>query len=137
MNQLDDDIRKALSTEESAYDLGREEGVFSQMAGIYRGKMRWMAICAAVEAIVFTVLIVLATIEFFQTDDPKWQLFYATGTILLGMMLLLIKLWGWMQMNRNSIRREIKRLELQVIDLRRQNSQSSNSTTNSTPSSND
>jgi len=32
-------------------------------------------------------------------------------------MLLLMKLWGWMQMNRYSIEREIKRLELRILEL--------------------
>jgi L-asparagine transporter-like permease len=117
MNTLDDDIRKVLAEGESIYDLDREEGVFRQMAGIFRGKMRWMAIVATIETIVFMVLIVLAAIEFFQADDTKWQIFYATCVVLLGMLLLLVKLWGWMQMNRYAIQREIKRLELRVLEL--------------------
>ena len=116
MNSLEDDIRKVLANEESLYNLEREEGVFRQMAGIYRGKMRWMAILATIESGVFVVLIVLAAIEFFQADDTKWQIFYATSVLLLGMLLLLIKLWGWMQMNRNAIQREIKRLELRLLE---------------------
>ena len=117
MNTLDDDIRKVLADEEASYDLDREEGVFRQMAGLFRGKMRWMAIVATIEGIVFVVLIVLAAVEFFRTDDTKSQIFYATGILLL---LLLVKLWGWMQMNRNAIQREIKRVELRIVELGRQ-----------------
>ena len=117
MNKLDDDIRRALANGEAVYDLEREEGVFRQMAGIFRGKMWWMAIVATIESIVFVVLIVLAAIEFFKTDDTQWQIFYATGIVLLAMLLLLVKLWGWMQMNRYSIQREIKRLELRILEL--------------------
>ena len=117
MNKLDDDIRKVLAGEETLYDLEREEGIFRQMVGIFRGKMRWMAVVATVESLVFVVLIVLAAIEFFHTDDTKWQIFYATSVLLLGMLLLLVKLWGWMQMNRYSIQREIKRLELRILEL--------------------
>jgi len=117
MSKLDDDIRKALANGEASYDLDREEGIFRQMAGIFRGKMRWMAIVATIYSVVLPVLIVLASIEFFQTDDTKWQIFYATGILLLAMLLLMVKLWGWMQMNRNSIQREIKRLELRILEL--------------------
>ncbi len=120
MSKLDDDIRKALANGEASYDLDREEGVFRQMAGIFRGKMRWMAIVATIYSVVLPVLIVLAAIEFFQTDDTKWQIFYATGILLLAMLLLMVKLWGWMQMNRNSIQREIKRLELRMLELSEQ-----------------
>jgi len=117
MNKLDDEIRKALANGETPYDLDREEGLFRQWAGIYRGKMRWMAIFATIESVVFLVLIVLAAIEFFQADDTKWQIFYATGVLLLAGFLLLVKLWGWGQLNRYSIQREIKRLELRILEL--------------------
>jgi hypothetical protein len=117
MNALDDDIRRAIANGESIYDLEKEAGIFRQWAGIYRGKMRWMAIFATVESVVFLVLIVLAAVEFFQTDETKWQIFYATGILLLAGMLLLVKLWGWMQLNRYAIQREIKRLELRIVEL--------------------
>jgi hypothetical protein len=117
MNTLDDDIRKALANGEAPYDLDREEGLLGQWARIYRGKLRWMAILATVESVVFLVLIVLAAIEFFQADDTKWQIFYATGVLLLAGFLLLVKLWGWGQLNRYSIQREIKRLELRILEL--------------------
>ena len=117
MNSLDDDIRKALANGEAPYDLDREEGLLGQWARIYRGKMRWMAIFVTIEAIVCPVLIVLAAIEFFQTDDTRWQIFYATGILLLALLLLLVKIWGWMQMNRYALQREIKRLELRVLEL--------------------
>ena len=117
MNKLDDDIRKALGNGEASYDLDREEGLFRQWAGIYRGKMRWMAIFATIESVVLLVLLVLVAIEFFQTDDTKSQIFYATCVMLLAGALLLVKLWGWGQMNRYAIQREIKRLELRILEL--------------------
>ncbi len=118
MKKLDDDIKKLLANEDALYDLDREEGVFRQMAGIFRGKLRWMAIAVTIESIVFLVFLVLAAVEFFQAGDTKQQIFYATVVLLLAMLLLLIKLWGWGQMNRNSIQREIKRLELRILELR-------------------
>ena len=80
MSNLDDDIRKASPTARR-YDLDREEGVFRQWAGIYRGKMRWMAVFATAEAVVFAVLIVLAAIQFFQTDEQAPDS-YATFVLL-------------------------------------------------------
>ncbi|MHC4080216.1 MAG: DUF6768 family protein [Planctomycetota bacterium] len=120
MMKLDDDIKKLLANEEALYDLGKEEGVFRQMAGIYRGKLRWMAIAVTIESVVFLALLVLAAVEFFQAGDTKQQILYATVVVLLAMLLLLIKLWGWGQMNRNAIQREIKRLELRILELRGQ-----------------
>ncbi len=120
MNSLDDDIRRVLADEGAPCDLDREEGLFRQMAGIYQGKMRWMAILATAESVVFVVLIVLAAVEFFQANETKSQIFYATAVLFLAMLLVLVKLWGWMQMNRNAIQREIKRVELRIVELARQ-----------------
>jgi protein-S-isoprenylcysteine O-methyltransferase Ste14 len=120
MKKLDNDIRKAIEGEEALYDLEREEGVFRQMAGVFHGKMRWMAIAVTIESLVGLVLVVLAAVEFFQASDTKQQIFYATVVLLLTMLLLLIKLWGWGQMNRNAIQREIKRLELRILELGKQ-----------------
>ncbi len=122
MSKLDDDIKRVLAEGEAPYDFDREEGVFRQMAGIFHGKLRWMAIAVTVECIACMVLIVLAAVEFFKADDTKWQILYATSVILLSMFVLLIKLWGWMLMNRNSIQREIKRLELRILELSGQKS---------------
>jgi hypothetical protein len=36
--------------------------------------------------------------------------------ILLPGMLLLVKLWGWMQMNRHAIQRDVKRFELLILE---------------------
>ena len=44
---------------------------------------------------------------------------FATGVLFMR-VLLLVKLWGWMQMNRYAIQREIKRLELRVLELTEQ-----------------
>ena len=90
MNKLDDDIRNALANGNGTYDADREEGLLREWIGIYRGKMRWWAVFVTVESFVVLALMVLAVIEFFETDDTRWQIFYATGVLLLAMVLLLV-----------------------------------------------
>jgi hypothetical protein len=120
MSNLDDDIRKALDSGETPYDLEKEEGVFRQWIGLFSSKMRWWSILVIIESLVVLVLIVLAAGEFIHAEDTKSQIFYATCVLLLGMVMLLLKLWGWMQMNRYAIQREIKRLELRILELDKQ-----------------
>jgi len=117
MNSLDDDIRKTLDTVETLYDLEKEEGIFAQMFGLFRGKMRCWAILVTIETIVVLVLLVLTANAFFQVDDIRSQILYATCVLLLGMVMILLKLWGWMQMNRYALQPEIKRLELRILEL--------------------
>ncbi len=117
MSNLDDDIRKALANGDVPYDFDMEEGLMVQMASLFRGKLRWISIFVVIESIVFLVLIVLAIIEFDQAEDVKSQIFYATGVLMMMLMIVLLKLWSWMQMNRYCIQREIKRLELRILEL--------------------
>ena len=117
MKNLDEGIKKALAGGEGACDLDGEAGILEQLAGIFRGKMRWAAVFVCVESVVFVVLIVFAVMEFFKTDSIRWQIFHATGVVVLSLMLVLIKVWSWMQMNRYAIQREIKRIELRVLEL--------------------
>jgi hypothetical protein len=119
MNNLDDDIKKALASAEGSYDLDREEEYFRKMSGLsHRSRMMWWMATAIMTEVVCAVFAVLATKEFFRTDDTKWQIFYATGVVLSAQLLLLVKLWGWMRKHRYVIQWEIKRVELQILELR-------------------
>lgn len=115
MSKLNEEIRRALGDENAIYDLEREEGVFRQMAALFHGKMRWMAIVAMVYGVGVIVLMVLAAIQFFRTDDVKWQVFYGVGFLVMGQLLQLVKVWGWLQMTRYTLQRDIKRLELRLL----------------------
>lgn len=121
MTNLDNDIRKAMAAESNAlaYDDDREEGLREMMAGSFRGKTRWMVAVAWVESLVFFGLAIFAAVKFFSVDGVWEWIFYATLFLTTSMAMVLVKLWYWMLMNRNSIQREIKRLELRVLELAR------------------
>jgi len=117
MSKLDDDIRKALATGQGAYELERADGVFRQMAGLYQGELRWMAVAVTIHLLVILALMVWVASAFFRSADTKAQILYATCFVLLGLALTLAKLWGWMLMNRYALQREIKRVELRLVEL--------------------
>jgi len=117
MKNLDNEIKKVLADNETLYDLDKEEGVFRQMAGLFHTKVRWMAIVAVIESIACIVLAILAINAFFNATETKWLIMYATCVLLITQLLLLIKLWGWMQMVRYSIQRDLKRLELRILEM--------------------
>ena len=62
-------------------------------------------------------LLVYSFIQFFNTDLTneliKWSLAIVIGLFMISML----KMFLWMQMDKNSIKRELKRLELQVSNL--------------------
>ncbi len=59
----------------------------------------------------------MVRVEFFHTSDPRmvtlWGMGMGVGVFFAGML----KLWFWMEMNKNAVIREVKRVELQVAVL--------------------
>jgi len=100
-------------------ELEKEPGMKQQMMGVFKGKLGWMSVIGWIESIVFLVLMIMAIVKFLDAQDVKWRIFYATGFLVLSMVMVLIKVWFWMLMHRNAIRRDIKRLELRMQELRK------------------
>ncbi|MDY7011894.1 MAG: DUF6768 family protein [Planctomycetota bacterium] len=121
MNKLNNDIRKAFADENEGmfYNLDREQGVCEMIAETFHGKMRWMTILAWTEGVVFTCVAVFVAVKFFTVQTVREWILYATLFLTVSMIIVLIKMWCWMAINRTSIQREIKRLELRILELSR------------------
>lgn len=121
MDNTDKEIRNILTEANGTddYDLDREETLRTMMADSFRGRTRWMAILAWVESFVVLGLQIFVAVQFFQAEKTRIQILYATMFLTLTLIMVLVKLWYWMLMNRNSVKREIKRLELRVVELAR------------------
>ncbi len=87
------------------------------MGEVYRGKMGWLAIVMNIVHLLMFGLFVYSIVQFLNAEETfilvKWA---ATGFMCLVVMGML-KLYMWMQMDENDILRELKRLELQVSGL--------------------
>ena len=120
MMDLDDKIRRALegSGVEPA-DGDQEETLRAQVLETFRGKQRWMTVAVWIEQFVFFGLTVFVAVRFFQAESTRDQIFYATLFLACFWVGTMIKLWYWMLLNKNSVIREVKRLELQVALLDR------------------
>lgn len=118
-NPIDDKIRRALAEDDKWIDVGpvREQGIFEMMLGMYRGRLLWLNLIVSVFQLLFMVLAIWSAFSFFDATEVREQIMYATlflwGVGVTGMF----KIWFWMVMNRNSMIREVKRLELQVAEL--------------------
>lgn len=119
MSNFDNELRNALAAEGEgmAYDLEKEEGLREMIARSFQGKTRWMTLLVWFESLLFTGLAVFAAIRFFQVEGLKDSIFYAALFLTLMLIIVLAKVWYWMLMNRNSIQRDIKRLELRILEL--------------------
>jgi len=119
MSDLDKQIRSGLSAapEDVDYDITREDSLRELLMAGFRGRTKWMGIIAWIDGLVFTGVMVFAAVRFFQVDGTRELILYATIFLASALVIALVKLWYWMLFNRNSIKREVKRLELRVAEM--------------------
>jgi len=118
--EFDDLIQEALSKEEAEYfsQLG-EQNVPQMVLGLFKGKNSWLNILIAVINIAAFGVAVFTFIQMLNTTDTNDKLEWMFYTIICFIMMVLLKIWSWNQLDKNALIREIKRLEYQVSLLGR------------------
>jgi len=118
-DNIDQLIKQALTEEESEYleKLNKEQNVFEELLVSFQGKRKWLSIYIYIITLIFFGLSIYSLVQFLSVEEIRTMLLWgaATGGALL--IVTMLKMWFWMQMDRNAIIREIKRLELQVASL--------------------
>jgi hypothetical protein len=113
MNAFDDDIRKAVRAGDTASD----EGLIEQVAATFRTRMRvWVMISWCFTA-VWAAVAAWAAVSFFRAVTVRDWIIYATVFQVAAISVAMLKLWYWMEMNRHTHTREVKRVELQIAEL--------------------
>ena len=116
--ELDTLIREALSAEERAvFDRLGEPSLPELMTESFRGRLRWLNVYATVVTFAFFALAVVSAVKIFQTDEVVTMLRWGLGFGLGLAVSLALKVWFWLDMQRHSLSREIKRIELAVAHL--------------------
>ena len=122
MEDIDKIIKETLTQEEAKfYDDLEEQNVLQMFGGLFSGKNKWLIILMNIVQILFFVLFIRCAIMFFEATETndliRWGT-YGFATLLAQGML---KMFSWMQMDKNALLREIKRLELQISSLASKN----------------
>ncbi len=115
---VDDLIRSTLTEEEGRfYDELGEPSFLEDMRDVFRGRQKFLAVLSFVYTLIFSGIGVWAAIEFFQAEETQPQLLWLGVFLFSSQAVGLLKTWYFMQMNRNHVMREIKRLELQMTHV--------------------
>lgn len=118
LERIDDLIREALSKEEAEfYDQLEEQNLLEKIGETFKGKTGWLVVFMNLMNLFFFVLFVYCCIQFFNTDETNELIKWTAAGFLCWSFMAFIKLYVWMQMNKNDVLRELKRLELQVSVL--------------------
>ena len=116
---LDDKIKQALQMDAKEVErvLGKDNGLYSQLFGIFRGSMRFWNMFGMGIAIVTAVFMFWSGYHFFISENLDDRLFWGVLVLAFWTGTMGLKVWFWLEMNRYSTSREIKRLELAVTQL--------------------
>jgi hypothetical protein len=119
MNDLDHAIRQSLSAEdlELFNRLGADQALHRQVLATFAGRRRWFNAAGLVAGVVlFGVASVLAW-RFVQATEVGDMLRWGAAAAFAFAGLALVKLWFWLELQKDEIVREVKRLEVQVASL--------------------
>jgi len=116
--EIDEMIRQALSEEEAKfYDELGEQTLPEMVSGLFKGRMRWVTIMTMVIMPILFGVAVYCAVRFFNAEDIRLMIIWGAGSFFFVMATGFMKIFHWMQMDKNAVIREIKRLELQVAML--------------------
>lgn len=119
MSNLDRAIRDALSKEDAEF-LSRFEGHSTPVGEVldtFRGQWALMNAFAAVITFALFGAFVYCAWQMFEATDIRDTVLWSVGAVITMLGVAMLKMYFWMEMNKNVVLREVKRLELQVARL--------------------
>lgn len=122
MSNFDDKLKRALTDDSRQLDdlvARAQPGVIDMTLSVFRGQSKLLTAMMIFPSLIGMVLGVVMAVRFYQADTTRDQIMYATLFMFFCMVIMAMKVYFWMSMNRNATVREIKRLELQVAELSR------------------
>ena len=116
MNDIDDKILEALSTEDKEVmaNYGKELGLFGLMIESFKGKLGVWMIVVFIMILVFAFVSIYSVINFFSVEEIIPKLNWMAITLIAVIAVIFLRLTYWIQLIHISTIREMKRLELQV-----------------------
>ena len=119
MATIDDKILDAIrsETEDNLEEYSEELGIFGLIGESFKGTFRWTVFAAIFLMFVFAGLTIYCGINLFGTSDAAEKINWLALGLVAFIVFAVLRLWFFMELNRLSIKREVKRLELQVALL--------------------
>jgi hypothetical protein len=118
MTNLDQAIRQALSAEDAEFLAKFEaQSPLNEAIGTFSGKWGAMNIFAALITFALFGVFVYCAWSAFVSTDLRETMLWSAGALWAALAVAMLKMYFWMEMNKNVMLREMKRLELQVARL--------------------
>lgn len=111
-------IREALGEGEGGFlDDSEARSAAELLTETFRGRNRRLAIGGAVVNLVLFVAAIVSGVRFLDAGDARGTALWGIAMLFCFGMLIAVKVWYWLEMNRLALAREIKRVELRVARI--------------------
>ncbi len=115
MKHTDDLIRRALAADE--IPRADELPLTEQILETFRGRNRWLVAYLWLYTFAFAALTGYSIYRFAYATDAIQTTRWGVGIVFFGLLVAMGKIWYWMELNKNAVTRELKRVELQLAEL--------------------
>ena len=114
MSDIDKKIQQALNHEDQKIldQFGSDPGPIGMALQTFRGGQWWFTAGIWVFGLVVFGLLVLCTLNYFNSDELDARLTWGITMLFCGLGLVIVKIGAWQQMQTQLLLREVKRLEL-------------------------
>ncbi len=118
MTNIDRAIKEALSQDDAEF-LARfeDKNPIREALGTFSGKWGAMNVFAAIITFAMFGVFVYCAGNAYAAEDVRATVIWTAGAIWAALAVAMLKMYFWMEMNKNVVLREVKRLELQVARL--------------------
>ena len=118
MEEIDELIKETLTKEEAEfYDSLDEQNPIEMLGDLFHGKNSWFIIVINVVTLIAFVAFIYCLVQFLKVETTNELIKWGAGGFTAILMISMLKLFVWLQMDKNAILREMKRLELQVSSM--------------------
>ena len=119
MSKLDDAIRQALTEEDREFlaRFDKEPGSLTQVARVFSGPLAWIYVAFLVAAVILAPFGLYCAYQFFTATELQPLFYWGFGVTAILIVLSVVRIVFFMQINTNRMLHELKRLELQVARL--------------------
>lgn len=118
MEDIDTIIKETLNEEEAKfYDSLDQQNMFQMILGLFKGKNAWFLVIMNFITVILFALFIYCLVQFFKVEATNDLLKWGFGSVVFLFGVSMLKVFAWMQMDKNALLREMKRLELQISSL--------------------
>lgn len=118
MKNINEKILNALQEDQSTYTVPEADATaIGLIRASFTGTFRFTMIFMVIFQLIFGGLAFYCAYQLFGTDVTNLKIEWLTGAIAAFIIFSIARLWFFMELNRLSLLREMKRLEMQVAFL--------------------